>query len=76
MNKVVIIILEIGLIDEVYLLENREVAEKKAIELANRWWKLPNNKEFTTFRDVEEFQSNYHTDSIEILIKDVIKETP
>lgn len=66
-----VIVIECGLVGDVYILSSYEGAERKAIELANKYFK--HSQTFSTFCEVDEFQYSFHTDSLEIKIEETVR---
>ncbi len=69
-----IIVMQIGLIDSVYICEDPEEAEAQVVGFANQYFR--NYAEgklvpFSTFEEVDEFQFKYDTDSVKMRIIDV-----
>ncbi len=69
-----VIVVEIGLISEVYVFNTEEEASSAAVELGNEYFKkyvggvkVP----FKTYGEVNEFQYSFHAYNIEIKMVDV-----
>ena len=66
-----IIVMQIGLIDSIYVCEDPEEAEAQVVGLANQYFRNYIDGKlvtFKTFEEVDEFQFKYDTDSVEIKI--------